>query len=184
MNRKVTTTYLEMTSSEALKPARATHVPFSLVRSEVPCPELNRFLYVAVGARWLWHSRLSWDYARWMAYLNRPELQTRIAYVKGTPVGYFELELHVDDSVEIVYLGLLNQFIAKGIGGSLLASATKQAWVMSSRRVWVHTCCFDHPQALSNYLARGFRVYRTEEKVEVLPDDPLELWPGSNHKAG
>jgi hypothetical protein len=30
--------------------------------------------------------------------------------------------------------------------------------------VWLHTSSFDHPQALANYLARGFRVYDTEER--------------------
>jgi hypothetical protein len=28
--------------------------------------------------------------------------------------------------------------------------------------VWLHTCSFDHPAALPNYLARGFRVFKTE----------------------
>ncbi len=30
------------------------------------------------------------------------------------------------------------------------------------RRVWLHTCTLDHPNALPNYLARGFTPYRTE----------------------
>ena len=50
---------------------------------------------------------------------------------------------------------------------------------MGAARDWVHTCSLDHPQALSNYQARGFRIYRTEEKPENLPDDPLEPWPGA-----
>jgi hypothetical protein len=52
MRRPVTTTYLEMTSRAALRPARPAAKPFDLVRAEIPCPELNRFLYAAVGARW------------------------------------------------------------------------------------------------------------------------------------
>ncbi|MER0684083.1 GNAT family N-acetyltransferase, partial [Pseudomonas aeruginosa] len=28
---------------------------------------------------------------------------------------------------------------------------------------WVHTCTFDHPAALGNYQARGFRIFKQEE---------------------
>ena len=35
---------------------------------------------------------------------------------------------------------------------------------MQPRRVWVHTCDLDHPNALVNYQARGFSVYKVETK--------------------
>src|SRR5262249_34326284 len=72
MNRLVTTTYLEMTGPAELRPAARPGIDVTLLRAEIPCPELNRFLYTAVGARWWWYSRLTWDYARWRAYLARP----------------------------------------------------------------------------------------------------------------
>ena len=89
MNRLVTTTYLEMTSRSQLRPAARAKIAMALVRAEIPCPALNRFLYCAVGARWWWYTRLSWDYARWLAYLDRPELETWVAYVSGSPPAYF-----------------------------------------------------------------------------------------------
>ncbi len=92
MRRQVTTTYPEMIDRKASQPARAITTPFDLVRAEIPCPELNRFLYTAVGADWVWYSRLPWDYAQWLAYLDRPELETWVAYVSGTPAGYLEVE--------------------------------------------------------------------------------------------
>jgi GNAT superfamily N-acetyltransferase len=178
MQRFVTTTYLEMTSPDELRPARPSSVALQLVRVEIPCPELNRFLYTAVGARWWWYSRLSWDYARWLAYLDRPDLETWMASVSGTPAGYFELERQPDAAIELAYFGLLPRFIGKGIGGSLLTAAIMRAWEMGAKRVWLHTCTLDHPQALANYQARGFRVYRREEVTEDLPDEPLQPWPG------
>jgi hypothetical protein len=51
---------------------------------------------------------------------------------------------------------------------------------MGAQRVWVHTCTLDHPQALPNYLARGFQIFRVEEASEDLPDEPLQPWPGAN----
>ena len=84
MQRSVTTTYLEMTDRAQLRPARPASLDFQVLRAEIPCPELNRFLYTAVGADWWWHTRLSWDYAQWLAYLDRPELETWVAYAGGT----------------------------------------------------------------------------------------------------
>jgi GNAT superfamily N-acetyltransferase len=179
VQRLVTTTYLEMTERDQLRPA-ATGVPgFQLIRAEIPCPELNRFLYTAVGADWWWYSRLPWDRARWLAYLDRSELETWIAYVSGTPAGYFELERQGGGNVELAYFGLLPGFIGKGLGGQLLTAAIARAWDMAARRVWVHTCDLDHPQALTNYRERGFRIVRTEQKMEELPDEPLQPWPGA-----
>ena len=184
MQRSVTTTCLEMTDRAQLRPARPASVDFQLLRAEIPCPELNRFLYTAVGADWWWHTRLSWDYAQWLAYLDRPELETWVAYASGTPAGYFELERQDADNVEIAYFGILPHAIGKGLGGSLLTAAISRAWNMGAARVWVHTCTLDHPQALRNYQARGFRVFRADEKYEDLPDHPLEPWPGARVRRG
>lgn len=170
MQRLVTTTYLEMTDRSRLRPARPPKVEYRLVRVELPSPELNRFLYAAVGADWCWYSRLSWDDAQWLAYLDRPELETWVAEVAGAPAGYFELERQSGGNVQIAYFGLLPDFIGKGIGGALLSEAIARAWTMGAARVWVHTCTLDHPQACNNYLARGFKVFRTEEALEELPD--------------
>jgi ribosomal protein S18 acetylase RimI-like enzyme len=157
----VTTTYLEITARTELRAGRAPHVPCAVTRVEIPTPALNRFLYVAVGQSWAWNDRLEWDAARWREHVDRPELETWVAYVRGTPAGYFELEMQGDD-VEIVYFGLLPEFIGLGLGGTLLTAAIERAFGVGAARAWVHTCSLDHPQALGNYLARGMRVYRTE----------------------
>ena len=179
MKRLVTTTHLEMRSRAELRPAGAARDPFELVQAEIPCPELNRFLYAAVGARWWWYTRLPWDYARWLAYLDRADLETWVAYGSGSPAGYFELERQSEGHVELAYFGLLPRFVGTGLGGALLTAAVERAWDMGAARVWVHTCDLDHPQALRNYQARGFQVFRVEQQVEELPDQPLEPWPGA-----
>jgi GNAT superfamily N-acetyltransferase len=180
MDRLVTTTHLEMTSREQLRPVPASTTAFNLVRVEIPCPELNRFLYTTVGAKWCWYSRRSWTKDRWLAYLDRPELETWVAYVSGTPAGYFELERQSAGNVEIVYFGLLPGFIGKGLGGPLLTAAVNRAWDTGATRVWVHTCDLDHPKALANYQARGFHIFHVESKTEQLPDKPWEVWPGAD----
>jgi GNAT superfamily N-acetyltransferase len=177
MKTLVTTTYLEMTAPDQLRRGRLPELPFAVARAELPSPELNRFLYTAVGGPWSWYGRLGWDRARWLEYLDRPELETWLGYARGTPAGYFELERAGDD-VEIVYFGLLPSFIGKGLGGALLTAAIDRAWQMGAARVWVHTCNLDHPAALANYQARGLRTYKVEKKEEEVPEDPRR-WDGT-----
>ena len=179
MQRLVTTTHLEMTSPADLRPAVSRTIAYQLVRAELPCPELNRFLYTAVGWRWAWYGRLGWDHARWLRYLSGP-VETWIAYVSGTPTGYFELEAQAGSSVELAFFGLMPSVVGKGMGGALLSDAIGRAWAEGPQRVCVHTCDLDHPQALANYQARGFRIFKIETKTEELPDAPLEPWPGAN----
>lgn len=179
MKRLVTTHSLEINSSEAIVPAEKAGLDYLLVRAEIASPELNRYLYASVGARWCWYERLTWDYSQWLAFLQRDEVGTWVAYVKGTPAGYFELERQAGNSVEIAYFGLLEQFMGKGLGGALLTDAIREAFAFGGERVWLHTCSLDHPMALKNYEARGFRIFRSEEVYEELPDEPLTPWPGA-----
>ncbi|HEX2036217.1 MAG TPA: GNAT family N-acetyltransferase [Chloroflexota bacterium] len=195
MEVTVTTWYLEMLDPAWLRPpsgaGRSVPAGLTLVRAEVPCPELNRFLYTAVGGDWWWTDRLAWTYERWLAYLDRPALQTWVGYVSGTPAGYFELERQegagpgAGPEVEIASFGLLPRFIGRGLGGALLTAAVERAWAIGGdpgagvRRVWVHTCSLDGPHALANYRARGFRECRTATHTQALPAAPPGPWPGA-----
>jgi len=179
MKVPVVTHHLEMSEPEALQPGRPAAAGFEIRRARVPCPELNRFLYTAVGGGWYWVDRLAWTYDQWMRWLDRPEVETWVAYADDTPAGYFELEAQPGGHVEIVYIGLIPRFVGRGFGGALLAAAARRGWDMGARRVWVHTCSLDHPGALANYLARGFRIFK-EERAEVeLPDRTPGPWPGA-----
>ena len=179
MRTAVTTYHLEMTDPTALRAARPPRADLEVEQAKVPCPELNRFFYTAVGGDWYWIDRLKWSYERWLSYVDRPELQTWIGYSGGTPSGYFELEAQLGSNVEIVYFGILPQFVGQGLGGALLTAAVERAWRMGPTRVWVHTCTLDHPSALGNYLARGFRIFKQETASEDLPDQSSGPWPGS-----
>lgn len=178
MMTDITIYYLEMTDPAALRRAVSKLSGVEVRQAEVTSPELNRFLYTAVGGDWYWIDRLSWSYDRWLTYLNRPELETWIISVRGTPAGYFELERQPEGNVEIAYFGLLPQFVGQGLGGYALTATIERAWAMGAKRVWVHTCTLDHPQALANYLARGFRLYHQETESKEIPARPIGPWPG------
>lgn len=165
----IITTHLEMAPSD-FRPAWSAAAGIEVRQAKVPCAALNRFLYATVGANWHWAGRLDWNDDDWLAYLHRPELETWLGYLDGTPVGYFELEARPEATVNIVYFGLLPQFIGRGLGKHLLSSAIARAIEMQAARVVVYTCSLDHPGALANYQARGFRVLKQETSYRELPD--------------
>ena len=78
--------------------------------------------------------------------------------------GFTELEATSDGVVGIVVFGLVPEYVGRGYGGAFLTLATELAWGLSApdgtppRRVVVRTSSRDHPNAMRNYEARGFRV--------------------------
>ncbi|MER7788271.1 GNAT family N-acetyltransferase [Streptomyces sp. NPDC097640] len=177
MSITVTTWSLEQTSPADLAPAQEppASAGVRIVRAEIPSPEFNRFLYTSVGADVAWTDRLGWTPDRWREFLERPGVETWVAYERGTPAGYIELDGQDEGVVEIAYFGLLPAFRGRRIGGHLLSWGTGRAWDLAERwagrpptkRVWVHTCSKDGPHALDNYRRRGFRVFDTKVEIDA-----------------
>jgi GNAT superfamily N-acetyltransferase len=178
---EITTWYLEQTSPSDLRPAAPADV--DVVRAELPSPELSRFLYTAVGGGWHWTDRLGWTWQQWQTFLDRPGIETWVAYVRGTPAGYVELDgATTSGVVEIASFGLLPDFTGRGIGGHLLTVGLRQAWALGPERVFVHTCSLDGPNAMANYQARGMRLFRTETTDEAVSSAPPGPWPGAGQR--
>lgn len=150
----------------------------SLVECREISPEFAHFLFNSVGGNWNWYSRLKWDYDTWRSYLARSNVRTWVLYSNGNPAGYFELVKH-DDAVEVMFFGLLPQYYGKGLGTKLLNCATNEAWNWSAQSIWLHTCDEDHPNALQNYLNKGFVLMKEEVNEEDVPTliDDLKLTP-------
>ncbi|WP_299540047.1 GNAT family N-acetyltransferase [uncultured Streptomyces sp.] len=183
---EVTTWSLEQTSPDDLVPAAVPEGDLRIVRAEVPLPEFSRFLYASVGGDLRWSDRLSLTYAQWREILERPGVETWVAYANGTPAGYVELDPQPDGAVEIMYFGLVPAFRGRRIGGHLLSYGVARAWDLAERwpgreatkRVWLHTCSKDGEHAMANYLRRGFRLFDT--RVETEEDAPTPgPWPGA-----
>ena len=159
------TTYLEMRSVDQLRPKRSG--PQFQVREKTnPDWRFNRDLYFRVGEQWGWIDKRSWTDDQWNEYATAPGLRTFAGYYDEFLAGYYELRRDGEGGIEIAYFGLLPEWIGRGLGGALLTSAIERAWHMEPNpsRVWVHTCNYDHPQALANYQARGMIVYNVEQE--------------------
>jgi GNAT superfamily N-acetyltransferase len=166
---EVTRTYLELLKPDDLVAAPSADPRLRLERVE-ECPaSLHRYLYAEVGRAYHWVDRLAWTDEETLAYLASPTVSLWVLYCAGAPAGYFELKRHTDDSVEIAYFGLLPEFARRGFGKHLLSEAVRLAWAQGAHRVWLHTCTLDDEAALPNYVARGFRPFKTENYETEVP---------------
>ena len=139
-----------------------------LVKKIKPDFQLNKFFYKQVGKKHRWIDRLSWSDGKWINYISNKNLETYIISESDELAGFFELLYNPElKETEISYFGLLEEFIGKGIGGYALSVAIKKSFEKNIRRVWLHTCTLDHPNALKNYIARGMTVFK-KENINIL----------------
>lgn len=171
--RQVTVTYLELRPEDPQNLHAGLPDGFALRKMAIPQPEVNRFLYATVGADWFWTDRLETPIAAWARRVGSPGFETWLLQEEGSIAGYFELEPDGGDALELAYFGLMPAYAGRGgLGGPLLSAAVRRAWERGARRLTVNTCTLDHPAALANYRARGFRVLRAETRERTLPDAP------------
>ena len=164
-------TYLQLTSRAQYKPARRPRRQALWLLMPAPSTDEWRHLYSSVGSEWHWYERNAWSDEQLAARLADKNVHVfrADAALNGlsddieSGVGFVELEHHKDGSVEIVYFGLTRSAQGYGLGSWLLERAVEEAWGLGATRLWLHTCTLDAPQALPNYLARGFTVEREEE---------------------
>lgn len=161
-------TYLEMTD---FPPASVPSAPQGFTLEHVSQPPLGwyRELFRAVGSPWLWFGRLTLSDEDLAATLHNNAVEVYALRQEGQDVGLLELDARVPGEMELAYLGLVPGVIGRGAGRFLLESAIARATAAKVRRFWVHTCNFDHPDALRIYQRAGFRPY--QRAMEVF-DDP------------
>ena len=154
-------TYLEMRARPTLTVARP-YRGVMLLRLEQPTVDFYRYLYAAVGAQWGWSARNALHDSDLAALISDPMVEIYVLYVGGTPAGFFELDRRVEGEVELVHYGLAPDFIGRGLGKPLLASAVEAAWSGEPERVWVKSTNRDHPRGVLVYQWAGFTPYREE----------------------
>ena len=163
----VTRTYLQLHRPEQFNNAFGEFPDVTIARIPKPLPALYRLCYRTVGEAFHWRDRWDWTDPEIAAHLADPNIQLFVASRSGAAndglAGWYELRrVPEDDSVEIAYFGIVAAEFGRGFGKHLLSTAVRDAWALGPNRVWLHTCTLDHPNALPNYIARGFTPYRTE----------------------
>ena len=161
---KIIRNYLEIKSIEELKAQKKPDDRYTIQKVFPNDFQLNKFFYKQVGRDYHWNDRLVWNDKKWIDYVSNPNVFTFVLKENADIAGFFELIYHKEKfEMEIAYLGLLNNYITKKLGGYILSEAIKISFSYNINRVWVHTCSLDHKNALKNYISRGMSIYNTEK---------------------
>lgn len=161
-------TSLEMTN----RPALRAMPPSELRLEEWHAPAADKYLklFRRIGEPWLWFSRLEIDHSALLQIIHDPNVRIwAVLDRRGIEVGILELDFRHDGQCEIAFFGLVPELSGKGHGRWLMAMALQLGWArVGIKRLWVHTCTLDGPNALAFYLRSGFKAY--QRQLETFPD--------------
>ena len=166
MKEKIFRNYLELKSLKDFKEVKKPSDDYSVELVRPKDFQLNKFFYKSIGKNCHWVDRLLWTEFEWTKYISDEKLSTYILKNKDEIAGYFELLFNKDTKeAEIAYFGILEEYFEKKLGGYLLSEAIKFSFNLGCERAWVHTCSLDNKNALSNYLSRGMKIFKTETLI-------------------
>ena len=166
MTKKIFRYYLELKSLKYLNQVKKPLEDCSIELVKPKDFQLNKFFYKNIGKNCQWIDRLVWTDLDWTKYVSDEKLFTYILKSEDEIAGYFELLFNKNTKeAEIAYFGILEEYFEKKLGGYLLSEAIKFSFNLGCARVWVHTCSLDHKNALSNYISRGMKIFKSETIV-------------------
>lgn len=139
-----------------------------LLKVKQPPVHFYRYLYETVGGPHIWVERTRMSDAALAKIVQDEKVELYVLYCEGAPAGYAELDFRKPGEAELAYFGLISDFLGRGLGTFLLATAIDIAWSKPIDRLWVHTNTLDHPRALPLYQKVGFVPY-AQEKTEIVP---------------
>jgi len=162
---EVTRYYLKIESLNNFKDFHEKKEDFTIHKEKELDIGFVKFLYKEIGKDFHWRDRLLWSDQDWFNLISRADYQLYTLRILNDLAGYYEVLSDKEKNFEISYFGIFRQFFGKKIGSYLLSHAIKNLFNQGAKKIWVHTCTLDHPNALNNYLSRGMEVYK-EEKIE------------------
>ncbi len=121
-----------------------------------------REIFASVGSEWGWASRLILNDSELSNIINSENTKIYFLYFKNEFAGFAELNMQDKNNIELIFFGLLPSFIGKGLGGYFLSYIIEKGWSFNPDKLWLHTCEFDHPQAIKVYQRSGFVLCKEE----------------------
>lgn len=141
----------------------------TLERIDAAAKERYRALFRRVGEPYLWFSRLQLNDAELAGILRNDEIEAYALRSGGADAGILELDFRTRGECEITFFGVVESLVGTGAGRWLMNRALERAWSRQIRRLWVHTCTLDHPNAVPFYIRSGFRPFKRQIEIS---DDP------------
>lgn len=160
-------TFMERTEPSASR--KALPRDLALIRVAKPSPSWYRALYRRIGENWLWFSRAVMPEDELATLISSPSTVILVLERNGEAIGLVELDATVAGVAEIVTFGVVPEETGTGAAKVMMEGALAQAFGDGARRIWLHTCTFDHPAAFHFYLRQGFRAFKFAIEVS---DDP------------
>ena len=162
-------TCLEMFAKPVLRPA--PDAGFTLERMGASDTDRFRYLFRAIGQDIMWFSRLIMAEEKLAGIIGDPNVHCHALVKNGEDIGLLELDFREEGTCELSFFGVVPSAVGSGAGRYLMNEALERAWAQPISRLWVHTCTFDHPNALGFYQRSGFSPYAV--MVEVHKDPRL-----------
>lgn len=166
----VKTYYLEMENIP--KFGKITTPPFTKIIDWHPNSQEYLEQYTKVGDPWGWTGRTQIPSTELDTIINSENTFLFLLLHNNKTAGFVELTTE-NNCVEIKYFGILNEFQGKGIGGYFLKWSISKAWSLNPKKVTVHTCEYDHKDALAIYQKYGFKLVKTQIDNEFYSDEFL-----------
>lgn len=163
-------TCLEMLEDPELA-AEPLPTPYNLRKADPNDLSAYRALFAKVGRDNMWFSRVIMPDEKLRRILSNPDIDSYTLYQGENPVGILELNFTELPNCELAFFGLTKDVIGSGLGRSLMSLAISKAWAKPISRFWVHTCHFDHPNAIGFYQRSGFKPYALMLEMH---DDPRQ----------
>lgn len=160
-------TYLTLDAPPAASPEARPDL--KLVRIGDPSVRRYRNLVSRIGDRWLWTSRAAATDAELLATLTKPGNSLLVLTRNDAEIGLIELHADGPEFLEVNLFGVVGEATGTGAARWMMLKALADAFRPPVRRVWLHTCTFDHPAALPFYQGIGFRPWKFAIEVD---DDP------------
>ena len=166
---ELVTTRLELCSKPRHHKVSTIGRSLGLVHAKRLPLHFYRYLYDTVGSPYLWWERRELDDEALAAIVLDPKVEIHLLQVDGVPAGFAELDRRQPGEVELVYFGLVPEYVGQGLGITFLSKVVELAWQDDEvRRITVHACSTDHPRALLVYQRIGFQPY--DELRETIED--------------
>ena len=151
------------------QPAAAWPADVQLSRVRSGNLSAYRQVFRQVGQNLLWFSRLIMPDGELAGILGHSDVESFVLEQNGKAIGLLELNFRESPECELAFFGVVPEAVGGGFGKLLMAEAVTRAFARPIRRLWVHTCSYDHPRALPFYVKAGFMPYKLMIEIH---DDP------------
>ncbi len=160
--------FVEPNSTSArTRPALARAAPGGFRLEPLTGKDHARFmkLFRLCGEDWLWSGYLELSEAEMIALLEDPSMQFAALVSPQGDIGVTVLDFRIEGEAEIVYFGLVAKAVGHGIGRWLMLKTLDAIATQPVKRIWLHSCNFDHPKAIRFYKNAGFTIYASGYEI-------------------